>query len=71
MILKKLVKSFAVICETCEMSETHHRFENSITIDIIGGHIDIKDVQLAKKERTYELNSKFDKTSNFFSLITI
>jgi hypothetical protein len=53
------------------MSETHHRFENSITIDIIGGHIDIKDVQLAKKERTYELNSKFDKTSNFFSLITI
>jgi hypothetical protein len=26
------------------MSETHHRFQNSITIDIIGGHIDIKDV---------------------------
>jgi hypothetical protein len=26
------------------MSETHHRFQNSITIDIIGGHIDIKHV---------------------------
>jgi hypothetical protein len=28
-------------------------------------------VQLAKKDRTYELNSKFDKTSNFFKVITI
>ncbi len=44
MVLKKLIKSFAVICETCGMTQTHHRFENSITIDIIGGHIDIKDV---------------------------
>jgi hypothetical protein len=26
------------------MCETHHRFENSITIDTIGCHIDIKDV---------------------------